>query len=469
MGLFIGAALATVWQPATTMPKLGSLAAWTLNAAGALIFVALLALFHRMDSAASGPLLVGFPLCATLTTALIVVATCSESIVSKLLAKAPMRWVGERSYGVYLWHWPIFQATRPGIDLPLDGLPSFVVRVVLTVAMAEFSYRLVELPIRKGALKKLYTRICTSRPHVLRRIMAGALTGILIIGSTEVVLANRAITAYNASLQVAVVPLEVPPGDVMPPPTDIKPSLAEVTRPPADFVRPHADVRPRPADVKPPLATPTPIVKGSRPGAAPRVTVGKRIAVRDTRNAALVRPAMLVGDSVMLGASNFIKRRLNVVQTDAIVGRQAITTRRVIKEHVDNGTSQPTMIVDLGNNGTVDEVTLRGILTQLKDAERVVIVNANVPRSWRDNNDAIMARVVPEYKNAVLADWRAMSTGQPFFGPDGVHPNVAGARAYARIIAAAIETKAASDSRAKLDHLKNLKPTEGKRLKNASP
>jgi hypothetical protein len=149
-----------------------------------------------------------------------------------------------------------------------------MVRVVLTVIAAELSYRLVELPIRKGALKKLNTRICTSRPHVFRRIMAGALTGILIIGSTEVVLANRAITAYNASLQVAVVPLEVPPGDVMPPPSDVTPSLADVTRPPADGTRPRADVRPRPADVTPPPAVPTPIVKESPPGAAPQVTVG---------------------------------------------------------------------------------------------------------------------------------------------------------------------------------------------------
>ncbi len=106
------------------------------------------------------------------------------------------------------------------------------------------------------------------------------------------------------------------------------------------------------------------------------------------------------------------------------------------------GELQPTTILDLGKNGTVDEATLRGILLTLSTCQRVIVVNARVPRRWQLDNDALMARVVPTYQNAVLADWRSASAAHTeYFGPDGVHPGaVVGARAYTSVVLSAIES-----------------------------
>ena len=41
--------------------------------------------------------------------------------VPALLEWKPLRWIGLRSYGIYLWHWPIFMTTRPMVDVPIDG------------------------------------------------------------------------------------------------------------------------------------------------------------------------------------------------------------------------------------------------------------------------------------------------------------------------------------------------------------
>src|SRR5262249_40415786 len=65
---------------------------------------------------------------------------------------APLRWIGTRSYSIYLWHWPVFMLTRPQLDIPLSGWPLFAIRLVITGVLAECSYRFVETPIRSGAL-----------------------------------------------------------------------------------------------------------------------------------------------------------------------------------------------------------------------------------------------------------------------------------------------------------------------------
>ena len=60
----------------------------------------------------------------------------------------PGRWMGTRSYALYLWHWPVFVYTRPQLDVPLTGTANLVLRLAVTVILAEGSYRLVEQPLR---------------------------------------------------------------------------------------------------------------------------------------------------------------------------------------------------------------------------------------------------------------------------------------------------------------------------------
>jgi hypothetical protein len=149
-------------------------------------------------------------------------------------------------------------------------------------------------------------------------------------------------------------------------------------------------------------------------------------------------PTLLVGDSIMIGTSKTIAQHLHVVGLHAIVGIGERKTLQIVTTLANEKQLEPIVIIDLGNNGTVDEVTLRKILTLLRPCRHVVIVNANVPRPWRDSANAIIAHIVPQYPNATIADWRAISTGKRFFGPDGVHPNPAGTRAYAQIITKAL-------------------------------
>nr|MBA3606406.1 acyltransferase [Acidimicrobiia bacterium] len=95
--------------------------------------------------------------------------------------------IGVRSYSLYLWHWPIFVFTRPGLDQPLGLYPTLAVRLVLTVIAAELSYRYVEVPIRSGAIGRWRARLAAAgdrRRQVSPIAFAGAAAVLLVAVST---------------------------------------------------------------------------------------------------------------------------------------------------------------------------------------------------------------------------------------------------------------------------------------------
>jgi peptidoglycan/LPS O-acetylase OafA/YrhL len=91
----------------------------------------------------------GFLGIAALGGVLVLAAGHPGTTLGQALGTQPMRWLGERSYAIYLWHWPVFVLTRPGLDVSLTGWANIVLRVGLTLILADLSYRLIERPIRK--------------------------------------------------------------------------------------------------------------------------------------------------------------------------------------------------------------------------------------------------------------------------------------------------------------------------------
>lgn len=84
------------------------------------------------------------------------VAAPDSPLLAPLLGNRVLRWIGLRSYSLYLWHWPVFMVTRPQLDTTLEGLPLMALRLAATFALAEISYHFIETPVRKGALGKLW-------------------------------------------------------------------------------------------------------------------------------------------------------------------------------------------------------------------------------------------------------------------------------------------------------------------------
>src|SRR5262249_1409411 len=161
--------------------------------------------------------------------ACIAMATHPQSKTAKVLGLAPIVWIGTRSYAIYLWHWPVYVLTRPGIDVPWSAPETFVVRLVITGVLAELSYRLIDKPIRSGpihvCLRGLGRRPGGAPPGGVRRT-AGPATGLggaVLMGGVGLASAGSRAGEVERSTRAGEVPPRaqppVAPGPDAPPTT----------------------------------------------------------------------------------------------------------------------------------------------------------------------------------------------------------------------------------------------------------
>ena len=135
------------------------------------------------------------------------------------------------------------------------------------------------------------------------------------------------------------------------------------------------------------------------------------------------------------GARDTLKRVIPGTKVDAAVSRFPGAFIGRIKKYQAADKLADVVVLHPGTNGVIPEDMMRQMLDLLDDRTRVVVVNDAMPRSWREPNNKVIAKVVPDYANAVLADWESASAGHPeYFVSDGVHLTAKGARAYAKLI-----------------------------------
>ena len=151
-GLFIGAALAVSWVPKNLHSQVSRSGLVLINGVGIWGLALLMWVFINVSETTGAYYTAGFPLAGIGTAALIASVVHPSSWLRRPLTTGIMQWIGTRSYGIYLWHWVIIQVLRPGLDIPLSGTDLVLVQLVLIAAISEFSYRVIEMPIRRVQL-----------------------------------------------------------------------------------------------------------------------------------------------------------------------------------------------------------------------------------------------------------------------------------------------------------------------------
>ena len=402
-------------------------------------------------------------------------------VLELVLGLKPLRWIGTRSYGLYLWHWPIFVYTRPQLDVPFIGAADIALRLTLTVGLAEASYRLVERPLRAAGLRA-WTRRPLKEPEPLaadvpipvpatpdpgatptrapgdaatrvpakryrsperttgRRQALAAMTIVvaLFLGSGGVLSLGYAgyLIAGHPTLSTTWPALHLGPRHGAG--THLLPARAvTVTHGPAVAPSATATVTatvdaaltatetaiPAPA---PPPPTPTPTVAP----APPPLPDGHAITA--------------VGDSVMLGAVGDLTQALPGATVNAVEGRQASGAFTLLATLLRQGHLGSYVVLHIGTNGTIDPRALDSLLTSLA-GRKVILLNLHVPRPWQDLNNAIISAAARNHPNVRLLDWAAAASGHPeWLWNDGIHLRPSGAAAYRDLILGALRQEQAT-------------------------
>ena len=464
-GLLLGAALACVWVPAAAAGDGGGATprVWTsrrvarlVDALGVVGLAGLAWFFFAADAYAPFLYRGGLAVVATATVAVIAAAVHPRSRLGPLLDIGPMRWIGTRSYAIYLWHWPIFALTRPGIDVALDPVPLLVMRFGLTAIAAELSFRFVEAPIRSGAIERAWRRRQGDEPATApapRRWYAPARAGVVAVVLSAVVvsvaLATPPVTPdgmITGSIDGLVLPADESPSASRVTALGAASASVAPTRPPALAGSSRAGTqttpKPTPTVASAQAATPVDGASAAPSASGDQSASGGPPASAEPATsapAASSPPILAFGESVMLQSAKALADDLGPVRLDAAVGRQIGQGITILERREETGGLAQTVIVQLGNNGPFYDGQFDEVMAALRDVPTVIWINVRVPRDWEAHNNRIIASGVARYPNARMVDWNAATEGRPdLFWNDGYHPRPAGARLYADLVAAAL-------------------------------
>jgi peptidoglycan/LPS O-acetylase OafA/YrhL len=407
--LLLGAALACIWNPSRLTAKPNVAGRALLGVAGVVSLAGLAWCFTNLHQFSEELYRGGFLGVAALATVLVAVgAHPGTPVVNHILGARPLVWLGKRSYGIYLFYWPVLMLTRAYYDVPVYGNALLALRVAITVSLAALSYRFVEQPIRTGALGRLWTELRRREPFpTTPRIWVGVRAAVVGV----------AVIAVGTTLVVA------------------RPAPA-----PPEFLALEAASAATPAPVT--VATTTTVVETTTTTTVVPTTTTSTVETTTTTTvpAATVLPQVRVtglGDSVLLEAKAELERLLPDAFIDAEVARQFKELLAVAKSHRDSGALGPLVILQLGNNGPVTASQFDEIMQVLQAAYRVVVINVKVPRAWEAPNNEMIAAGVRRWPNAVLLDWHKVGAANPrYFGDDGTHMGPTGIRAFTELILA---------------------------------
>jgi peptidoglycan/LPS O-acetylase OafA/YrhL len=424
-GLLLGAAMAMLWRPVAVMrgPMARRGLLLDLIALLGLVGLALAAARYHFvigDQVAeatvadTGLFRGGFVLTGLATVAVIAAIAHRRSLTGRLLGASPLLWVGTRSYGLYLYHWPIYQIIR-GVAGRALSLGQFAFAMLLTVVVAEASYRFLETPIRRGDLAERWRRFRRRAAAGPRRI-AGVAASLVVVLSLV------------SGVRVATADLEL---------NEIEQSILVGSSSVTDISELLADAPVTATTVAEPAPDPT---AGETVDASPDETVDATNETTTTAPPISVAPKrepipyLAIGDSVMLGAAPILAERGYTV--NAQQSRQMKDTVPFMQQLRDASVFGQAVVVHLGTNGYFSEETLDAFLEPLSEVP-VIMLTVRGDLAWRDhNNDILKARDAEADDNLIVIDWEAESrncVGECFAG-DGIHLAADGQVFYANLI-----------------------------------
>jgi peptidoglycan/LPS O-acetylase OafA/YrhL len=354
----------------------------------------------------------GFLLVDLATVLVIAAAVHPAADIGRILGWRPLRWIGLRSYGLYLWHYPIYCVTRPRVDFRslghLHGWPVFVLRIGLTFILAELSYRFIETPIRSGAISRYRERLRTEHGERKRRLLRRGIVLVSALSLLAVVLFAGLASATPGKDQIAGSEngAAIDPSAL----AALGGSTTTTTGDPSVSTTPSTATTVNSADGRKPTTTTT----------KPKVLPAHILAI---------------GDSVMEGARIALINTIPGIAVDAIKSRQFGEAPGIINQYKAQGVLPSTLVIHLGTNGRATDGMIDAIMTEAGPRTQVYFLTARVPRLWETEVNDTLHEGATRWKNMHVLEWRDYSgCHDDWFVNDGFHLRTNGQAGYANLV-----------------------------------
>ncbi|WP_169907683.1 acyltransferase family protein [Priestia abyssalis] len=376
--LLIGSSFALLLPRRTLTTHVSKAGIWALEITaiiGILVFLLMVVYTNQYDSFVYQ----GGMVLLSITTALLTLslAVPSTVMVKKILEWKPLRWIGIRSYGIYLWHYPVIVLMNSNVNTDGINYLKITFEIALTFILASLSYTFIEKPIRHGTFRfntknsiTLVTAIC---------LLVGAANSVPKFSTRKMTVAFHGEVSHHPVQKTAA-----------------KIAFSEE--------KTGAEAQPKPV---------------------PSITTGKITAI---------------GDSVLVIPAPFLKETFSSIMIDAKVSRQMRDAFSIVTQLKKANNLGDIVIIELGTNGPFPEKTITDLLRNIGKERKVLFINVRVPRPWEAIVNKSLEEISKKHSNMSIIDWYSTSANHnEYFVNDGVHLKPEGARAFAAMIEEAVQ------------------------------
>ena len=379
----IGAWLAFVWPSnqlgANNEVQLDRNVRIALDAVGGISLIGLIAMMGCIEGTSAIMYRGGILLASIITMVIIAVIVHPSSILGKVFSAKPLVWIGLRSYGIYLWHYPLLLLMNPRSNIAGTPWWMYLVELAVMFACAAFSYKFVEDPIRHGSIGTFVGRVRSGQVYLADWLRDHAIPTAAAAAVTLVCVGGLIFVPNTSALEG---------GDLL------KDESAHVAGIPA-----------------------------ANDAAAEKAKLD----------------VLMIGDSVSVRAIPNFTETFPYGAIDAAVNRQLTVGEDVYRSYAEQGIVGDIVVFALGTNGQVTDEQLDDLLGEVGTDKHVFFVNTRSPQTWMAETNAALERAADRYGNVKVIDWYSASAPHgDWFDGDGTHLSEDGAQAYIDMVHNAI-------------------------------
>lgn len=430
--LGLGAAIAIIWPIEELNPDLDRHDAFLLDIVGFIAFVGMIWLFfsNSMNPQAAFTYRGGMFLFTVLTVILVGVIAQPASHWNYILTNPIFSWIGSRSYGIYLYQFPVMIFFEDKFTNIADHPILYrIIEVALILVISEITYRYIERPLGKVTWIKtkqyfyeLFKQAGSGYGKKIRFVIATIIfaLGSVGIGISPTVRAkdfNKSQLArrINANRKEQV--------------KDNKNLIAKLKKEKQNKKKRVINKN---------LTNSKLYVQAKKEAKKHPVNKGfvkygiSQVDLQLARKVDLTA----IGDSVMAGSSNDLKLLMPRAIIDAAVSRQLNVAFGLIGNYNSQGALANNVLIGLGTNGPFSMNDLKQLMKQIGPKREVFWINTHVPtRPWQDQVNGMLKQAAKHYHNLKIIDWYSFSKKHTnWFYQDHTHPTPTGSKYYSAFV-----------------------------------